>query len=91
MTEMNKTTEMKTTETTETVETKQNHQNKENPLQLLRANRKQANLSDIQAIANQSAIQPNQSVPCTQVIISLNSTLVSLNIPRVLVHATSNM
>ena len=49
------------------------------PLPLLRANRKQANLSDIQA--NQSAIQANRSVPCTQV--SLNSTPVSLNIAQV--------
>ena len=63
-------------ETAETSETKQNHRNKQNPLPLLRANCKQANLSDIQA--NRSAIQANRSVPCTQV--SLNSTPVSLNI-----------
>ena len=68
-----------TTETAETSEMKQNHRNKQNPLPLLRANRKQANLSDIQA--NQSAIQANRSVPCTQV--SLNSTPVSLNIAQV--------
>ena len=58
-----------TTETAETSETKQNHRNKQNPLPLLRANRKQANLSDIHA--NRSAIQANRSVPCTQV--NLNS------------------
>ena len=57
---------------------KQNHRNKQKPLPLLRANRKQANLSDIQA--NWSAIQANRSVPCTQV--SLKSTPVSLNIAQ---------
>ena len=54
--------------TAETSETKQNHRSKQNPLPLLRAYRKQANLSDIQA---------NRSVPCTQV--SLNSTPASLS------------
>ena len=38
-----------TSETSEATKTKQNYQNKQNPLPLLRANRKQANLSDIQA------------------------------------------
>ena len=59
--------------TAETSETKQNHRSKQNPLPLLRAYRKQANLSDIQA---------NWSVPCTQV--SLNSTTpASLNVAQV--------
>ena len=59
-------------------ETKQNHRNKQNPLPLLKANRKQANLSDIQA---------NRSVPCTQVIIS---TLVSLNAAQVSLFTVSS-
>ena len=59
--ERNETAE--TTETAETSETKQNHRNKQNPLPLLTANRKQANLSDIQA--NRSAIQANRSVTRT--------------------------
>ena len=70
----------------ETSETKQNHRNKQNPLPLLRANRKQANLSDIQA--NRSAIQANRSVPCTQV--SLNTTPVSLNITQVSLNITQD-
>ena len=69
-----------TTEKTETSKTNwQNHRNKQNPLSLLRANLKQANLSDIQA---------KRSVPCTQV--SLNSTPVSLNIAQVSLFTVSS-